>query len=539
MEQKMSLYEVTDVVTRTVMPPTKVWFLCVISLFTLVACFVSAWIYQIWQGMGVAGLNHPVCWGLYIASFIFWVGIAHSGTLISAILYLVRASWRKAVGRAAEAMTVFAVLTAGLFPLIHLGRLWVFVFILPYPSDRQLWPNFTSPLVMDVVAVTTYLTVSSIFWYVGLIPDLAQVADHFEEVFVKDSLRTKIYRILSFGWSGSSSEWRHYDRSYLFFSALATPLVISVHSIVSWDFAVSHLPGWHTTLFAPYFVAGAIHSGLAMVLTLVIPMRSILKLKLVITEKHLEQLSKTILVTTMIIGYAYVIEPWTSFYSGDRFEIAFAKWRFSGELSLIYYLLPLLNVIIPSLFFIKRIRTNLVITFIISIIINIGMWLERYFIVTASLSHDFMPHNWGSYLPRPVEIIIAVGTFAWFFMLFLIFTRFFPTVAQNEMKEEMIENELAGFSMEPFENLPRQDKAEEKNYLTLVFDNPRKMLRALKTLVDLGYKELEVFTPMKIREVEAILGKNDSPVRYVTFFGAAIGCIGGFFLPIFSASVNG
>jgi molybdopterin-containing oxidoreductase family membrane subunit len=536
-EKAVTYAEVNDIVLSTIKPPGRRWFLTVTLLFILVVLFVSSWIYQVASGMWVAGISHPVSWGVYIGNFIFWVGIAHSGTLISAILYLLRADWRKAVARSAEAMTVFAVMTAGLFPLIHLGRLWVIAYILPYPSERQLWPNFTSPLVMDVVAVTTYLTVSSMFWYVGLIPDLAAARDHFAEKSGPGAFSTRIFAFFSLGWSGSSVNWHAYDRSYLFFAALATPLVISVHSVVSWDFAVSTLPGWHTTLFAPYFVAGAIHSGLAMVLTLIIPMRRILKLERVITQDHLQLVAMTIIVTAMIVGYAYVVEPWAAWYSGDRWETLFAAWRFTGHLAWIYYLLPVLNVLIPMLYFFSKVRLNLTATFIISVLINVGMWLERYFIVTASLSHDFMPHNWGRYQPTIIEIIITIGSFSWFFLLFLLFARFLPTVAQNEIKEELAE-EHGPILSELHKHRQVTVQPAQGPFVVGVFSVAGQMVTTLQTLVDNGFKSLEVFTPMKVPEVMAVLGKRPSPVRYFTLCGAVLGCIGAFALPIFSASVN-
>ena len=391
----LTIPKLQEDVLRATRPPMKIYYLVLLFLACGIAAAFTAWLIQIKTGMGVAGITHPIGWALYITNFVFWVGIAHSGTLISAILFLVRAKFRDAISRSSEAMTVFAVMTAGLFPLIHLGRFWVFYFILPYPNQRQVWPNFQSPLVWDLVAVITYLTVSVIFFYVGLIPDLASARDRNEIVYGKDHWRYKLHKIISLGWRGSLTEWRHYGRSYLFFAALATPLVISVHSIVSWDFAVGILPGWHTTIFAPYFVAGAIHSGLAMVLTLMIPMRKILQLEDVIKPKHMDMVARVMIVTTLIIGYSYVIEPLFELYDAGTFEVQFTQWRMTGWIAWIYYVILPLNFLVPLTFVFKKVRKNLKWLFIVSILVNIGMWLERFFIVVGSTAHDFLPHNWA------------------------------------------------------------------------------------------------------------------------------------------------
>ena len=358
------------------------------------------WIYQVKMGMRVTGLSIPVGWAFYITNFVFWVGIGHAGTLISAILHLVRSRWRTAVSRSAEAMTVFAVVTAALFPLIHLGRVWVFYYIIPYPSQRQLWPNFVSPLVWDVCAVGTYLTVSTIFWLVGLVPDVAAARDRCTELLGENHPRTQLYRLMALGWTGSSLQWHHFGRAYLFFAALATPLVISVHSVVSWDFAMGNLPGWHTTIFAPYFVAGAIHSGLAMVIVLLIPMRKLLNLERLIRMEHFEAMAKTMLVTALIVGYTYLIEPLIALYSGDIFETQFAAYRATGWFAAGYWALILLNVLVPLVFLFQAARRNIKTLFIVGILVNVGMWLERWVIIAGSLSHDFLPHNWHTYAPR-------------------------------------------------------------------------------------------------------------------------------------------
>ncbi|MCY2926545.1 MAG: polysulfide reductase NrfD, partial [Planctomycetota bacterium] len=426
--------DIADDVLAPLSRPGRRYFALLAFLSGGTLWMLICWMYQVKMGMGVTGLNRSVGWATYITDFVFWVGIAHSGTLISAILHLVRSRWRVAVARSAEAMTVFAVMTAGLFPLVHLGRVWVMYFILPYPSERQLWPNFMSPLVWDVVAISTYLTVSSLFWFVGMLPDLAGARDRFSSPERRDALRAKIYGLLSLGWTGSGSQWRHHGRGYLFFAALATPLVISVHSVVSWDFAMSILPGWHTTIFAPYFVAGAIHSGLAMVLTLLIPLRRLLKLDRVITIEHFDALAQTMLVT--IVAFAYVIEPFMAWYSGDRVEQQFAAWRATGPLGWMYWLLWAFNVAVPLLFFIRRVRRSVPALLAISLFVNMGMWSERFVIIVGSTSHDFLPHTWLGYAPTWVELSITGGSFCFFLLWFTLFSRVAPTVCISDVKED-------------------------------------------------------------------------------------------------------
>lgn len=381
-------------------------------------------------GLGVAGYQHPIYWGVYITNFVFWVGIAHSGTLISAVLFLFRAEWRTAVARASEAMTVFAVMTAGLFPIIHIGRPWFFYWLIPFPNERQLWVNFRSPLIWDLFAITTYLTVSMMFLYLGLIPDIAAARDR------TTGWRKPVYRVLALGWDGSSRQWHHYAALYAFFAALATPLVVSVHSVVSWDFAMSIVPGWHSTILAPYFVAGAIFSGLAMVITLLIPLRTLLRLETYITIHHFEQLAKLIIVTSLMVSYAYAVEFFIAWYSGNPYEQGVFYDRMFGQYWAFSWGMLTCNVVVPLFLFWRRIRTSLPALFIISILVNVGMWLERFVIIVTSLSHDFDPANWsGIYAPTWVEGAITLGSFSLFAFLFLVFVKNFPAVSLNEMKE--------------------------------------------------------------------------------------------------------
>ena len=536
MEHERQYSDINETILAPLRPPRAGYVVALALLATTILWAFTCWTYQVNTGMGVSGLGHPVGWGVYIGNFVFWVGIAHSGTLISAILFLVRSRWRTAVARSAEAMTVFAVMTAGLFPLIHLGRLWVIYYILPYPSVRQLWPNFLSPLVWDVVAVSTYFTVSSIFFFVGMIPDLGAARDRCRERLGNDHPQTWLYRILSLGWTGNGNQWRHHGRSYLFFAALATPLVVSVHSVVSWDFAMGLLPGWHTTIFAPYFVAGAIHSGLAMVLTLLIPLRYLLRMEKYITMDHFRAVAETMLVTTAVVGYAYAVEPFIAWYSGNLYEQQFAWWRAVGWMRLVYWSLPLLNVAVPLFLLSYRVRTNLTALFVISILVNIGMWLERVFIVVGSTSHDFLPHNWGTYTPSWVEISITVGAFAWFFFLFLLFTKICPTVAISDVKEDLVRGDNPHHDLVDEEQLAQGQGGTAR--IWAIYERPEQLIEALKTALKAGCGHAEVYSPRRLHETEAILGRGPSPVRLWTLIGALSGCIGGFSLAIYAASVN-
>jgi len=403
--------------------------LLIAGVLTGAAC----WAYQIAVGVGVAGMNNPVAWGTYLINFVFWVGIAHSGTLISAILHLFRAGWRNPIARAAETMTVFAVCTAGLFPFIHLGRMWLVYYMIPIPTQRTLWPNFQSPLMFDVVAISTYLTVSSLFWYTGMLPDLAIIRDR------ATGTRKKIFTVLSLGWTGAHEQWRHYTRAYLFFAALATPLVISVHSVVSWDFALGVIPGWHTTIFAPYFVAGAIHSGLAMVLTLMIPLRKLLKVEEIITMHVLSSVAKTIVFTGLIVGFAYATEFFIAWYSQNPAEMDIFRYRPTGDYAVGFWIMVICNTVVPLLFLFKKFRTTIGWLMGISILVNIGMWYERYVIIISSVSHDFIPHAWGLYAPTLLEFGIMGGAFCLFFLLFFLFIKHMPSVSMTEMKETLVE----------------------------------------------------------------------------------------------------
>jgi molybdopterin-containing oxidoreductase family membrane subunit len=398
----------------------------------------AIWIWQVYQGLGIAGYVHPVFWGAYIVTFVFWVGIAHAGTLISAILYLFRAKWRNAINRSAEAMTVIAVLTAAQFLGIHVGRIWKSYFILPYPNQRGLWVNFKSPLLWDTFAISTYATISIVFLYVGLIPDLAIARDR------ASGWRKLLYGALSLGWQGTSRQWKSHNRTVLHLSGLATPLVLSVHSVVSWDFAMSIVPGWHATIFAPYFVAGAIFSGFAMVLTVMIPVRRIFGLEEYITDYHFENMARFLLLTSLIVGYAYLSEYFMAWYSGVEAEQTSFFKRAFGTYWISTWVMILCNTVFPQLLWFKWARTHVPTLFVLSVLINVGMWFERYVIIISGLSREYDPAAWGIYTPSWPELGIVAGSFAFFAMLFLIFLKIFPVIAIAEVKELAIHEKAHG-----------------------------------------------------------------------------------------------
>ena len=423
-------FEQVDREIAGTLTPTKGWFLLLGAAISCLLIGIAAWTFQIYAGLGNAGYQPPVMWGVYIISFVFWVGIGHAGTLISAILYLFRAGFRTTIYRAAEVMTVFAVMTAGLFPIIHIGRPWKFFWLIPYPNWRLLWPNFKSPLVWDVFAISTYLTISTTFLYVGLIPDIAVIRDR-----EKNPTRKFIYSILSLGWRNTDREWRHFTRAYLFLAAFSTPLVLSVHSVVSFDFAMGLPPGWHTTIFAPYFVAGAIFSGFAMVWTIIIPLRKFFHLEHYVTLNHLDATAKTVLFTSMVVGCAYIVEFWVAWYSGVKPEQAYFWNRVFGEWWWAAWIMLICNMILPLSLFSQKLRRNTAWLFILSIFINLGMWFERFVIVIPSLSHEFEPWQWGTYVPSWIDMSLLIGSFGWFFMWFLLFIKQLPIMAIIEVKE--------------------------------------------------------------------------------------------------------
>jgi molybdopterin-containing oxidoreductase family membrane subunit len=421
---------ISDAVARIseIKTPTWWWLAFGISFTMMLVCFAMI-AYLMSTGVGVWGLGHPVMWGWAIVNFVWWIGIGHAGTLISAILFLLRQRWRTAVNRAAEAMTIFAVMCAGIFPVIHVGRIWLAWWLFPLPNANSIWPQFRSPLMWDVFAVSTYFTVSVLFWYMGLIPDLAVYRDR-----ARTKLRKFFYGLFALGWTGSNRHWSNYEKAYLILAGLSTPLVLSVHSIVSLDFSVSQLPGWHTTIFPPYFVAGAIFSGFGMVLTLLIPIRKLCGLEDIITVRHVDLMCKVTLATGSIVGYAYGMEMFIAWYSGNPYE-RFAFWnRAFGPYWWAYWIMILCNVALPQLFWFRKVRQNLVLVWVLSVLVNVGMWFERFVIVVTTLAREFLPANWGYYTPTWVDICTYLGTFGLFFTFFLLFMRFLPVIAIAEVK---------------------------------------------------------------------------------------------------------
>lgn len=425
-----SYHDITvDICTPTERTPNLMWVIAFIISVAGLGLYAFSVGWTIWVGIGSWDLNRTIGWGWDITNFVWWVGIGHAGTLISAILLLFRQKWRTGVNRAAEAMTIFAVVCAGQFPLIHMGRLWLGFFIFPYPNTRgPLWVNFNSPLLWDVFAISTYFTVSLLFWYTGLVPDFATVRDR------ATGIRKKIYAFVSFGWTGKAKHWQRWESLSLILAGLATPLVLSVHTIVSFDFATSVIPGWHTTIFPPYFVAGAIFSGFAMVLTLMLITRRVLNLENYITVSHIESMNKIILLTGTVVGIAYLTELFIAWYSGYIYEQFAFYNRALGQYWWAYFGMMSCNVISPQIFWVKKFRRSIYVTFFMSIFVNIGMWFERFVIIGTTLANDYLPSSWSYYVPTWVEVCIFIGTIGLFFTLFLIFVRVAPVVAIAEVK---------------------------------------------------------------------------------------------------------
>lgn len=427
-------HDITEAVCSVVEKPKppRAWYIAFAISAALSGMLGVLVAYLIGVGIGVWGVMVPVAWGFAIVNFVFWVGIGHAGTLISAILFLLRQRWRTSINRFAEAMTIFAVVCAGLFPAIHVGRAWLAYWLFPIPNQMQMWPNFRSPLLWDVFAVSTYATVSLLFWFMGMIPDLASLRDR-----ATGKIRQFIYGFFSLGWTGSNRQWHRYEWAYLLLAALATPLVLSVHSVVSFDFAVSIVPGWHTTIFPPYFVAGAIFSGFAMVITLIIPSRQFFGLKEIITLRHIDNMAKVMMATSMMVGLGYATEFFIAWYSGNPYEGFVFLNRALGPYSWAYWIMVSCNVFIPQLLWIGKFRRNLAALWVVSILVNVGMWFERFVIVVSSLSRDYLPSSWGYFTPTWVDLLTLLGSFGLFFMLFLLFLRYLPMVGMAEVKSVM------------------------------------------------------------------------------------------------------
>ena len=431
-EPGYTLGTVTDKISSIVLGrgTSKGWIFGFAIAFSLLMLLNFTVGYLLIKGVGIWGINIPVGWGFAIVNFVWWIGIGHAGTLISAILLLLRQQWRTSINRFAEAMTLFAVACAGMFPLLHMGRPWLFFWLMPYPNSMWLWPQFRSPLVWDVFAVSTYATVSLLFWFVGLVPDLATLRDR-----ARNRAAKVVYGILAMGWRGSAVHWSRYETASILLAGLATPLVVSVHTVVSFDFSVAQVAGWHTTIFPPYFVAGAIYSGFAMVMTLAIPIRKFYNLEDFITMRHLGNMAKVMLATGLIVAYGYMMETFMAFYSGnpfDRFVVINRMW--TGPYRYFYWLLILCNIVIPQFMWLRKVRNNVAILFVISLIVNVGMWLERFVIVVISLHRDFLPSSWGMYYPTRWDWATYVGTIGLFLTLLFLFIRFLPVISIYEMR---------------------------------------------------------------------------------------------------------
>jgi Ni/Fe-hydrogenase subunit HybB-like protein len=430
---------VTDKISSIVLtrPATTGWFVGFGAMFLVTMMLLYALAYLFVKGVGIWGINIPVGWGFAIVNFVWWIGIGHAGTLISAILLLLRQSWRNSINRFAEAMTLFAVSSAGIFPLVHTGRPWLAYWMFPYPNTMRYWPQFRSPLIWDVFAVSTYFTISLLFWFIGLVPDLATLRDRSTNRWTR-----MIYGMLALGWRGSARHWARYETAYLLLAGLATPLVLSVHTVVSFDFAVGIVPGWHTTIFPPYFVAGAIYSGFAMVLMLAIPIRKIYGLEDFITDRHLQNSAKVMLATGLIVAYGYVIEMFLGWYSGNQYE-GFLHWnRLHGPYSFFYDMLWVCNIFVPQVLWIRKLRTSPVWLFFISLVILIGMWLERFVIVVISLHRDFLNSSWGMYYPTRWDWMTFIGTIGMFLAAMFLFVRILPMISIFEMRILLPEAEV-------------------------------------------------------------------------------------------------
>jgi molybdopterin-containing oxidoreductase family membrane subunit len=431
LEPGHTLGTVTDKISSIVLSrgTTKGWLFGFAISFSLMMLLLAAVSYLLVTGVGIWGINIPIGWGFAIVNFVWWIGIGHAGTLISAILLLLRQQWRTSINRFAEAMTLFAVSCAGLFPLIHMGRPWLGYWLFPYPDTMKMWPNFRSPLVWDAFAVSTYATVSLLFWFIGLIPDLATLRDR-----AKNRAAKMIYGLLAMGWRGSAVHWERHETASLLLAGLATPLVLSVHTIVSFDFAFAIVPGWHATIFPPYFVAGAIYAGFAMVLTLSIPIRKLFRLEDFITMRHLENMGKVMLATGLIVGYGYMMEAFMAFYSGNQYERFMILNRMTGPYAPMYWMLIACNIVTPQFLWFRKVRAKVGSLFAIAMVVNVGMWLERFVIVVTSLHRDFLPSSWNMYYPTRWDIFTFAGTIGLFLFLVFLFLRYLPLISIFEMR---------------------------------------------------------------------------------------------------------
>ncbi len=519
--------EVTrDVCSPLERRPTSLWWFSFTAAVAALAVGVACVGYQLAVGIGTWGLDRTIGWAFDITNFVFWVGIGHAGTLISAVLLLLRQRWRTSINRSAEAMTLFAVMCAGIFPLIHMGRPWLAYWVFPYPNTRgPLWVNFRSPLLWDVFAIGTYFTISAVFWYIGLLPDLATVRDRAR------GLRKRVLGWFSLGWNGSARTWARWEMCCLLLAALATPLVVSVHSVVSTDFATAVVPGWHTTVFPPYFVIGAVFSGFAMVLTLMLVARRVMRLEGYITQRHVSAMCKVLVFTSSIVAMAYAIELFIAWYSGSPYEqFAFAN-RVLGPMGWTYAIMVGCNVLVPQLLWSRRVRESVGAVLAISLLVNVGMWFERFVIIVTSLSRDFLPSSWSSYAPTLVELGTLLGSFGLFFTCFLLFCRFLPMIAISEVKHVVAEQQsghgAAHASSGPAGHRPTSVEPAPGGAPGLrqvaVFGGPDALLSAAREARRRGLRVVDALTPHPVHGLDAALGRRRSRLPFVTLAAGASG----------------
>jgi len=534
--------KISDIVLRRATP--KSWFVGLLIGFALLMGLLYAVTILFIRGVGIWGINQPVGWGFAIVCLVWWIGIGHAGTLISAILFLFRQEWRTSINRFAEAMTLFAVSAAGLFPILHLGRPWLAYWLFPYPNTFDLWPQFRSPLVWDAFAIGTYALVSLMFWYIGLIPDLATMRDRAQHPILRYT-----YGLLALGWRGAANHWQRYDTAYMLLAALATPLVVSVHSVVSFDFAAGMLPGWHSTIFPPYFVAGAIFSGFAMVVTLLIPLRKIYQLEAFITMKHLDNMAKIMLATGLFVAYGYLTEGFTAWYSGNEAERFWLFNRTFGPFGWAFWLLMLCNIVIPQALWSSRVRATPWLLFCVAIIVNIGMWLERFVIIVVSLHRDFLPSAWGTYAGTSWDWLTYLGTIGLFLTLIFLFIRVLPMISIFEMRH-LLAHERGGAEKERTNEasvatesppaLPDAPLAPDTPLYGLMaeFTEPEALLAQARKTYSAGYRKIAAYSPFAIEALPAAIGLRPSRLPILVLLGGIVGALSGFFMQYFAAVID-
>ena len=516
----------------------KSWFAGLAVGVLLLMLLGLALFYLFTVGVGIWGINIPVGWGFAIVCLVWWIGIGHAGTLISAILFLFRQEWRTSINRFAEAMTLFAVSCAGLFPILHLGRPWLAYWIFPYPNTYDLWPQFRSPLVWDAFAIGTYATVSLMFWFIGLIPDLAAMRDR-----AANPIMRYVYGVLALGWRGAAHHWQRYDAAYLLLAALATPLVVSVHSVVSFDFAVGVIPGWHSTVFPPYFVGGAIFSGFAMVLTLLIPLRKIYHFEDFITQRHLDNMAKVMLATGLFVAYGYLTEGFTAWYSGNGFERFWLLNRSFGPYWWAFWALMFCNVLTPQALWFHRVRANPLLLFVVAIIVNIGMWLERYVIIVVSLHRDFMPSSWGMYSGTVWDWATFIGTIGLFLTLIVLFVRVLPMLSIFELRHLQSEiNHHSGAQNQVAEEIEIDAQPVSTGRplygLMAEFADPQLFLEKARATYGKGYRKISAYSPFPIEELPQAIGIRPSRLPLLVLLAGIAGAVGGFFLQYYAAVID-